>query len=374
MAEPKNLNYRESETRYALTKLNAGDSCALVGVGSVGKSNLLRHLQNPDVQRYYLSTDAENLHIIFIDPNNMLDPLPAAPGTTHSKSWAGYEIMTHRLFRHFQPLFHTMPPEDVEELFEVYKRLQGEPSEDGSNPLATHIALRYLEHSVNLMIRQEMRLVFMFDEFDEMLRELPPKFFRTLRGLRDDNKYKLMYLTVTRKALLDLVAEEKHDYDSLEPFTELFTDNTRYVGSYTLRDASDMMQNLMERNNVHYPSTIQDMIVKISGGHAGLMRSSFSVANFLDEGLDEDEASERLIRYRALQTENHTIWLSLNEREKQILQLLVSNRRETIDARDPRAVDVRTLIEKQLVQKRGDWLTPSPPLFRAYLRVQFGGA
>lgn len=363
--ENRNLQYREAETRYILGKLNSGSSCALVGVGSVGKSNLLRHLLRPDVQQFYLGTDAESLHMIFIDPNNMLDPLPPIAGSSHPTSWAGYEIMTHRLFRHFQPMFGSLPPEVVEELYEVYQSLQ-----DGSNPLTAHVGLRYLEHSIDLMIRQGTRLVFVFDEFEEMLRELPTKFFRTLRGLRDDYKYELMYVTVTRKALPDLITDASYDYDALEPFIELFSDNTRYIGSYSLRDAADIVQQLMERNGVSYPATIQDLLIKISGGHAGLLRSGFSVANELIEGLDEDEAAERLIRYRAVQTESHTIWLSLNDREQDILRSLMSNRRDLVD---PRSVEVRTLAEKQLVKKGGDWMSVSPPLFSAYLKTQVSG-
>ena len=42
MATEKILKYRENDIRWTLAKLNAGNSCSLVGVGSVGKSNLIR--------------------------------------------------------------------------------------------------------------------------------------------------------------------------------------------------------------------------------------------------------------------------------------------------------------------------------------------
>ncbi len=357
-----NLNYREIETRWILGKMNAGNSCALVGVGSVGKSNLLRHLQQPEVQKFYLGTDAANLHMIYVDPNNMLDPLPPIVGSAYPTSWAGYEIMTHRLFRHFQPLFGTMPPEVSEEFYEVYQNLL-----NGENPLTAHVGLRNFEYSIDLMLRQGVRLAFLFDEFELMLRELPSKFFRTLRGLRDDYKYELMYITVTRKALPDLIAELNYDYDGLEPFTELFSDSTRYIGSYSERDARDVMQQITERNNVKYAPSIQDMLIRLSGGHAGLMRSAFSAAGDLVEGLNEDEAADRLLRSRAVQAESTTIWLSLNERERDVLLTLLSARRDQVDLR---SVEVRMLAEKQLLQKRGDWMTVAPPLFRAFLRAQ----
>ena len=46
----------------------------MVGVGSVGKSNLLRHLMLDDVQRYHMGQEeADTLMMVLIDPNNMLE-------------------------------------------------------------------------------------------------------------------------------------------------------------------------------------------------------------------------------------------------------------------------------------------------------------
>jgi len=361
-SDNRQLYYREAETRWILSKLNTGNSCALVGVGSVGKSNLLRHLQLPEVQQFYIGPDAANLHTILVDPNNMLDPLPPVAGSLQPNSWAGYEIMTHRLFRHFQPLFARMAPEVSEEFYEVYQNLL-----NGENPLTVHVALRNFEYSIDLMIRQGARLVFLFDEFDLMLRELPPKFFRTLRGLRDDYKYGLMYVTVTRKGLADLIQENGYDYDGLEPFTELFSDNTRYISSYSERDAREVMQQIIERNNLTYAPAIQDTLIRLSGGHAGLMRAAYGAASDLIEGLNDEESADRLLRNRGVQAESNTIWLSLNPAEQQTLGLIMTGR---ADAVDPRSLEMRQLAEKQLIAKRGDWVMVAPPLFRAFLRVR----
>ncbi len=362
---PKNLNYREAETRWTLGKLNAGNSCALVGVGSVGKSNLLRHLQYPEVQQFYLGTDAENMHMIFIDPNNMLDPLPPVAGSAYPSGWSGYEIMTHRLFRHFQPMFQMMAPHVANDFYEVYQNLI-----NGENPLAVHVGLRNFEHCIDLIIRQGVRLTFLFDEFELMFKELPPKFFRTLRGLRDDYKYELMYLTVTRKAMPDLIIENNYDYDGLEPFTELFSDSTKYIGGYSEADARVVMQQIVDRNNVRYSPSIQEMIVRTTGGHAGLMRAGYSAATNLIEGLDEEESAERLTRSRAVQAEANTIWLSLNAAEQETLRLLMSNKGDSVDQRSP---EVRLLAEKQLVARRGEWLTVTPMVFRVWLRTFLNG-
>jgi len=362
MADPKNMQFREAETRYTLLKLNAGSSVSLVGVGSVGKSNFLRHILHRDIESAYLGPEAEGLHLVYIDPNNMLDALPPVAGTTNPNSWAGYEIMTHRLYRYFQPRFESMPEHVGRDLFQVYQNLQ-----DGGNPLTPHVALRNFEYAVDLIIRQGLRLVFVFDEFEVMLAEMPTKFFRTLRGLRDDYKYQLMYLSVTRKALPDLIVENKYDYDELEPFIELFSDTTRFIGAYSSRDALDVMKQMIDRQGTALNARAQDLIIKVSGGHAGLMRAAYSLAYELPDTADEAEVAERLARYRAIQAESHTIWLSLNGAEQAALYNLMGNKPNAID---PRATETRMLTEKQLLGKAGDTYVVTPPLFRAYLKTQ----
>ncbi len=372
MATEKNLKYRENDIRWTLAKLNAGNSCSLVGVGSVGKSNLIRHLLTEEVRKVYLSpVDSQALQFIYIDPNNMLEALPAATSTGANhvvagkespSGWAGYEILTHRLYRHFHRYFKQMPASVSAEFSDVYQELL-----DGTNPLAAHIALRHFEYCLDLMIDQGARIVFLLDEFDAMLAELPVRFFRTLRGVRDDHKYNIMYVTVTRKSLTDLIVEHDYDYDGLESFVELFSDNTHFVGAFSQDDARDMAQQLSGRLNVSISPAFQLQLVRITGGHAGLLRAAFGAISDLGEGLSDDEVTDRLIRQRAIQAECNTIWLSLNSREQAVLQSLVGTRQEPVD---PRMVEVRTLAEKQLILPQSEWLVVAPHVFRGYLRVR----
>ena len=70
------LEFRKEEVSYVMQRWAAADACSLVGVGSVGKSNLLQHLSDPDVQAYYMdATQTEQFKAIIVDPN-MLGPLP----------------------------------------------------------------------------------------------------------------------------------------------------------------------------------------------------------------------------------------------------------------------------------------------------------
>lgn len=353
------IRFREALTKYTLVTLSSGYSVSLVGVGSVGKSNFLRHLLKPEVQSAFLGPEAENLHLIYIDPNNMLESLPPINGTSQPTSWVGYEIMTQRMYRHFFTRQATTPPQIEQALAQAYQQLH-----NGANPLTGHVALRHFEYAVDLIVRSGSRIVFVFDEFEEMMKELPTKFFRTLRGLRDDYKYQLAYLTCTRKTMPDLITEHSYDYDALEPYIELFSDTTRFITAYGMKDALDVLNQMGERQMVKLSDKASDLLVRISGGHAGLMRAAFSVHFDLAETANEEENADRLARYRATQAESHTIWLSLNTAEQETLMNLLTGRGQV----DPRSIEVNTLAEKQLLKKLDNGFAITPPLFRSYLK------
>ena len=68
------LDFRREEVYYVTQRWLAAESCALVGVGSVGKSNLLQHLSDVDVHQKYLNKEPAGFKSINIDPN-MLGPI-----------------------------------------------------------------------------------------------------------------------------------------------------------------------------------------------------------------------------------------------------------------------------------------------------------
>src|SRR5262245_53777976 len=132
MAAPRRqpIEFRKEEVAYVTQRWRASDSCSLVGVGSVGKSNLLQHLADPEVQAHYMDiTQTGNFNSIIIDPN-MLGALPhSGADIDQVKCWAGYELMMHRLFMAFYP-FDILGKDDARRFYETYAALQ-----DGTNPL-----------------------------------------------------------------------------------------------------------------------------------------------------------------------------------------------------------------------------------------------
>lgn len=369
----QDLDFRKDEIGYILSKVKAGDSCSVVGVGSVGKSNLLRHLRLRKTQEHHLAEAARNLTMILVDPNNMLESLPLQAPTSSDESseprssWAGYEIMTHRLYKAFYP-FEGFTEDEIREFTYAYRTLR-----DGQNPLLPHIGLRYLEHVLELLLvptpeHEQRNITFVFDEFEDMLANLPVRFFQTLRGLRDDYKYHLTYITFTRRPLLQILDEKGYDRLALEPFVELFTDSTLYLGPYSENDAKAMLDRLSRRKNVAHPPSFRKFLLRASGGHAGLLRASFGLAAHISFNTPESEAFRFLLNSKPVQDECQTIWdsLSLNER------LTI---KEILKRPAPLGKDIQivTLLrEKQLLKTaentQSEELEITPPLFREYAR------
>jgi len=365
------LNFRKEEVKYVMQRWRASESCSLIGVGSVGKSNLLQHLANPDVHAEFLSNVVQPGYFktILIDPN-LLTPLPHDEADIALKgSWAGYELMMHRLFMSFYPFDEIIGPEDGQQFYQLYQQLG-----NGLNPLYAHMGLRYFELALDILMRNGIRLVFMFDEFEEMLKKMPENFFQTLRGLRDANKRHLSYLTFTRKPLLTLADQFEKNGAEMEPFIELFTDNVKYVGPYNPIDARQMVERLASRNNKNYSKEQVDFLLWATGGYAGLIRSGFRVLEAIS-GIDQtsvmdDNIASQLANRRPIRTECHTIWMSLTPPEHHVLKATVGLHNYDSNAETEEAVGM--LVQKRLlyVDKIDDnMLRIQPPVFKSFVQT-----
>lgn len=357
--------FRRDEVAYIMRRWRAMDSCSLVGVGSVGKSNLLQHITQPDTIKRYLNIENPDMFkAINIDPN-VLGPIDDND-SEKEKCWAGYELMMHRLFMAFYP-FEMLPTAERTRFMNNYDAFQ-----DGSNSLYAYMGLRYFEFGLDILFRQGVKLVFMFDEFEDMLIRLPIKFFQTLRGIRDANKQNMAYLTFTRAPLPILIDRYEIDALRIEPFTELFNDNLLFVGPYNEKDARDMVLRLISKNNSNYPEPIVQFLIWATGGYAGLLRSAFRMLDSLGTSLESAapqnfELSNRLASKRAVLNECRTIWLSLTPPEQHTLKAAARlvpflNNAETEQA-------VSMLVQKKLLHadRLNQTLEIEPPVFRYFV-------
>lgn len=361
------LDFRKEEIAFTLERANAGSAISLVGIGSVGKSNLLSHLLNPVVHTHYLGSEASaTLKLINIDAN-MLAPLAQGHNDAAHHTWAGLELMMHRLFLAFYP-FDTLPQEDARAFYSTYQALQ-----DGRNPLFASLAPRYFELGLTYFIRRGFRIVFLLDEFETLLSRMPITFFLILRGLRDVYKGSLSYITFARAPIPSLVERMAIDALAIEPFAELFNDNVRYIGPYNRQDASDMMASLAKRSNRALPEQTVTALLDATGGFAGLIRAGWALIESQPGVLTQqhpEDLPSRLLQRRAIQLECQVIWDSLNTAEQTVLHSVVRQTPYTIDSDIEDAITM--LLQKHLLRlnREQNRLAVDPPLFNRFIQTK----
>src|SRR5690606_32080045 len=152
-----------------------------------------------------------------------------------------------------------------------------------AHPVLAQTGIRQLEDAVTEVLRldRRMRIVFMFDEFEEFI-NLPAYFFQSLRGVRDDYKQRLMYVTASRFSLPELVAQHKpdpKDVGIMEGFVELFHGFTHYISRLDNQSARASIERLERRFNTRLQPDLERGLICTTGKHSGLLRRGFRTAS-----------------------------------------------------------------------------------------------
>lgn len=240
------VNFRERETRTMLGNWQCAMSTAVVGVGSVGKSNFIQHATRPEVLRHYLPDElVKSLRIVIVDAN-LLGALTLDKSDT-LRFWAGYELLFNRLYLSLYP-FDDLTMAESQRMFDMYNAIY-----QAGSVSVSHVALRYFELAIDMLLRKGVTLIVLFDEFEELLREMPARFFQTLRGIRDAHKSQIVYTTFSRAPIFTLVERFGLPLLEVEAFVELFNDATIYLVAYSEPDAVAILNQFAARRATHYP-------------------------------------------------------------------------------------------------------------------------
>lgn len=185
--------------------LQAGECCSLVGTSGTGKSNVARFLQRQDVQQFYWKDD--RTWVISIDSQGLVF------NKEQSVEYFVTDIMLNRLIEEAES--RKISSDFLTWAAESYHQLLA----NQSFPLA----LRTLQDTCKRLCGQhEIQIIFMFDQFDDLWLTLELRFFLNLRYLRDQFKYSVAYLVMTRN-WLELM---RQDTQAVESFWELFSVHT----------------------------------------------------------------------------------------------------------------------------------------------------
>ncbi len=300
---------RQHLLQNLLSTLDAGESGVLIGASSMGKSRLLRMLEREETRqalRQSLAPEKDPMSptlYVFVDFNRL-----------HGKAdWLYYEIMLNALLRamdkwaaqHQEPSIHPV----LERLYE-----QTVQNKDAL------LALRYLERGVGLLVEAFAGgIVFLMDEADAAVSEAPASFFRTLKALRDEYKYRVRYLI----SLRDEIARIREDIDEIESFYEHVTLHVFYIGPYTPEDAARVLDALLERHKQTWPPQLTRHIIEVSGGHPGLLRELHAWVTHTERALPEQV--DVLLQESQIWEECVRLWQSLRRDEQQALYQIANH-------------------------------------------------
>lgn len=337
--------FRAQVLEPVMSTLRAGECCSIVGAGGVGKSNLARMLASADVQQHYWG--AEPAWIVLIDSNAITSALHDGFGLL--------ELVIHCLIREAER--RCLDAEFVAGLDQLHSRLVGQP-----NAL---LALRYTERIIGRLLEQQglRRIVLLFDQFEDIWANLDAQLFLNLRYLRDEFKYRLVYLTVMRERLQRVRRRSRDDVAAVEAFWELFEPHVFGLGMCNWDDAMLVIERIARRHDRRVAKELAEAAFTATGGHPALLRATYwtvQSVELLHNAVDE------IIAIPEIAQECVKLWQDLLPDEQHLIRMIATDNPAS-------SKDNETLAELRLKGLvTGDPPRLFAPIFSAFVQRQSG--
>jgi DNA-binding winged helix-turn-helix (wHTH) protein len=336
------LSFRGPLLRRVTAALRAGDCCSIVGVGGVGKTNLARFLRRRDVQAHYWSEAP--VWVVLIDSN-------ARATSQYANEFGVLELIVHRLICALEE--YGFPADLAVEFDRLHRNLVAQPDQ--------LLALRYIERIVARLLQEyALQIVLVFDQFDTIWEHLEPQLFLNLRYLRDEFKYRLVYVTMTRDHLAALRQRSCGDGSLVAPFWKMFEAHCFSLGAYDEQDSREMVSRIALRYHETVDEALFEQALGLTGGHPALLRA---LTLSLFQNHPTEQSVEGVLSLSAVQTECARIWDDLSSEEQDGIRWLASASRGN-------GTDVPFVVQKLLFKELAyeHPLRLFAPLFQEYVR------
>ncbi|MEM7334176.1 MAG: winged helix-turn-helix domain-containing protein [Chloroflexota bacterium] len=295
--------FRHEEVMQLTKFIEAGESASIIGMSGTGKSNLFNHLCDSKTQELYFTERPfplivrVNFHYApdFTDRSMyslILEQLEAISPREISRINLPMGIADQVIW------YHDSLIEAKDDLLKVQRSFKQ--------------AIRLLLYG------NERKLVFLFDQFDDVYREAPAHFFANLRGLRENYKYRISYLIFTRDMLPNIMESDP----AREEFYELMASNLVGLRPYNFSDARDLLTRIGKRNQINFNHDQAEDMITVSGGHAGLLRATFLTSGREELNWQPGKNDESLLDIPGVRLECEKVWRSLSVQERKVLHTL----------------------------------------------------
>ncbi len=288
---------RSSDLQVVAQCIRHNDCCAVVGISNIGKSNLLRRIHRLGLQSQLLP-DTDEYGFVYIDFNLQLK----------LTEQGFYELILRTILNQLKAL--AAEPDIIAEVDAAYRQVVA-PTDEFQNALSFNQAI------IALCERWSRRLVLLFDEFDEVFRELESRVFLNLRALRDKYPQRLTYVVGVGAPLLKLRSTPE-----IGEFAELFTHHTHILRALEWEDLAQVVRHFSAANGVHFSDEDIVFIAEQSGGHPGLLETVCHVlAEHTVDGVTRDTriVLAQLAENPNIRVECAKLWRGLSPEKREAL-------------------------------------------------------
>jgi hypothetical protein len=339
--------FRQTETEKLFKWMQAGESASIIGISGVGKSNLFNHIRDPYTQAHFLGELDVNTIIVRANFHYLPDYTDRSVYSLILEQLELLEADADRL-----GLSH----KDIEQISQYHELLL-----DAKDDILK--VQRYFKLALRVLLAQSSRrLVFLFDQFDDVYQEAEERFFANLRGLREAYKYRISYLVFTRDMLPNLIHMDK----AREEFYELLASNIMGLKPYSKNDAMSVLERVARRNKFPLTDELKERLYELASGHAGLLRAALlgAIQQQWSSQIYQEDVSTRLLQISGVEMECEKLWRSLSLHEQRTLMA----KAQSFDS----AMDTAVVNQLQIkgVMREGDTAVIFSPIFALFVAEQ----
>lgn len=295
-------DFRQIETEMLFNWMQAGESASIIGISGVGKSNLFNHIRDPQTQAKFLGKLSGSTLIVRANFHYIPN---FSDRSIYSLILEQLELLEGDLDR------LGLTARDIEQISRYHELLL-----DAKDDILK--VQRYFKLALRVLLAQsDRRLVFLFDQFDDVYQEAEPRLFANLRGLREAYKYRISYLVFTRDLLPNLIELDQ----AREEFYELLASNIMGLKPYVQSDAMSVLNRIAGRNKLELTDALRSRLYELASGHAGLLRAALlgAAQHQLLGQLHQANAAKLLLQIPGVEMECEKLWRSLSVHEQRTL-------------------------------------------------------
>ena len=322
---------RFPEIEKVLSFIKNGNSCQIIGLPGVGRSNLLGLLSyNTDVRIKHLSENQKWFHFVLLNFS---------------------EIRKKPLFEATKFIFLSLSDSLRErKMNEDYKKV----NEIFNESLKTNdelVLFQGLKRAIDfLCIEKELTVVFLFDRFEEYISMLETEFFANLRILRNRAKYRFSVIFSLNRPLEDLI-----EPILFADFYEFLAGNIIYLPLLDKPGLDFRISYLEKVSGKKIGKKSIEEVLRLTAGHGKLTRLCLEAISAQDLRSKTYDLRKFLLEQKSIIGSLYEIWNSLLPEEQTALKKLISTSEEPI--RSPRrcyeVTPPRWILEKLGLVKDG---------------------